>query len=381
MKLRRLIEVEPLAEGRWSKIARSLFERLAKDVGRENRVRELAQAAQGRGTRGAWAARPSVGVAAALLVVASLATAGWAFRKTAAPSTDAPMSPSHIVTGSTASLFVVGSNAIAVAPASAIVVSGDDEHGVLAVVERGRVTFNVAPRRGRPPFVVQAGDVGVRVVGTQFTVARTGDGARVEVQHGVVEVNSAGMTAHVRDGETWPAGAANDDAQAVAGSDAAVPTAPVAPSGLAASSAPPAAAALPASSRRDAVAVDTRPRSAAPAVAPAPHAPALTRAGVDADDGGSVAPAPSVADVLSAQARFERAERFERSDPERALTLYRDVAADSGPWAMNALFASARLQADRGATTEAKALLGEYIRRYPQGPNAADARRMLDGKN
>ena len=289
------------------------------------------------------------------------------------PSTGALMSPSHIVTGLTGSLLVVGANSIAVAPESALVVSGDDEHGILAVVERGRVTFSVAPRRTRPPFVVQAGDVGVRVVGTQFTVARTGDGAHVEVAHGVVEVTCAGVTANVRDGETWPAEIANHDPAPESRTaeadrpeppalDIATPvlptagatTAPVGPTG------------------------DARPRTAPASTAvaarwlySAPHP--------EADDAADAAAPSSLPDPTSPQSRFERAERLERSDPDRALSLYREVAADYGPWAMNALFAAARLQAERGANPDARALLTAYIGRYPRGPNAGDARRMLGG--
>jgi hypothetical protein len=81
--------------------------------------------------------------------------------------------------------------------------------------------------------------------------------------------------------------------------------------------------------------------------------------------------------VASAQSRFEQAERFERSDPAHALEIYREVAAANGPWGMNALFAAARLQAERGRP-EARALLAEYVARFPQGPNVSDARRMLD---
>jgi hypothetical protein len=45
---------------------------------------------------------------------------------------------------------------------------------------------------------------------------------------------------------------------------------------------------------------------------------------------------------------------------------------------MNALFAAGRLQAARGARADALALLSEYVMRYPQGPNAHDALRILD---
>jgi hypothetical protein len=76
---------------------------------------------------------------------------------------------------------------------------------------------------------------------------------------------------------------------------------------------------------------------------------------------------------------YEAAARREVSDPEGAMATYRTLAAGGGPWAANALFASGRLSAERGRRADAKRLLGEYLTRYPRGPNAEDARRLLDG--
>jgi hypothetical protein len=63
----------------------------------------------------------------------------------------------------------------------------------------------VAPRADRAPVWVHAGDVGVRVVGTAFTVTRTpGDHeVSVEVEHGTVEVHRAGTVAPVTRGQRW----------------------------------------------------------------------------------------------------------------------------------------------------------------------------------
>jgi TolA-binding protein len=57
-----------------------------------------------------------------------------------------------------------------------------------------------------------------------------------------------------------------------------------------------------------------------------------------------------------------------------ALATYRELAAGSGPWAMNALFAEGRFEVERGHRAEAKRLLDEYLARFPSGPNAQDAR-------
>jgi transmembrane sensor len=64
-------------------------------------------------------------------------------------------------------------------------------------LDRGEAWFQVAKDRSRP-FVVEAGDVRVRAVGTAFSVRRTGSGADVRVTEGVVEVWSTGSEQNVR---------------------------------------------------------------------------------------------------------------------------------------------------------------------------------------
>ncbi|MGO8993041.1 MAG: tetratricopeptide repeat protein, partial [Polyangiaceae bacterium] len=80
----------------------------------------------------------------------------------------------------------------------------------------------------------------------------------------------------------------------------------------------------------------------------------------------------------SAQSQYEAAARLERSDPARALRLYTDLARGSDAWAQNALYAAGRLQADRGARGDADRLLEEYLRRFPRGSNAQDARALRE---
>jgi TolA-binding protein len=69
---------------------------------------------------------------------------------------------------------------------------------------------------------------------------------------------------------------------------------------------------------------------------------------------------------------------MEASNPEGALSIYRKLAAGSGPWAANALYAAGRLQADRGRRGEASQLLQQYLTRFPNGANARDAKDLLD---
>jgi transmembrane sensor len=64
-------------------------------------------------------------------------------------------------------------------------------------LQQGEAWFQVAHDRTRP-FIVEAGEVRVKAVGTAFSVRRTGDGADVQVTEGVVEVWSVGDEANVR---------------------------------------------------------------------------------------------------------------------------------------------------------------------------------------
>jgi len=80
----------------------------------------------------------------------------------------------------------------------------------------------------------------------------------------------------------------------------------------------------------------------------------------------------------SPREQFELAESLERSDPDRAISIYGELASQSGTWADNALFAEARLELDRGHRAKAKQLLSEYLERFPQGPNASDAKALLE---
>ncbi|MBS2018314.1 MAG: FecR domain-containing protein [Deltaproteobacteria bacterium] len=320
------IPVEPLGEARWAKIDDAVFRALDADA-------ELPRATSNgpRPTRKATYVLVAAAIAAAAVLVLLV---GRPFGGGAS----AVLNPSHIETGASASRLAIGESTVEVGPSSAVVASGDDTAGVLLVVERGRVDCEVTPRRSRPPFVVQAGNVRVRVVGTRFTVAREGADVRVAVVHGAVEVSRGADVTVLRDGTSWSSA---ETAPAVSG----------------AASAPPSAST---------VAVEVAPPSSS-------LAPSSASAPVPAPPKASAAPSPST----DPQKIFESAAQREASDPDGAITAYRKVAAGGGAWAPPALFAAGRLAADRGRAGEAKALLEEYLRRYPSGANAEDARRML----
>jgi hypothetical protein len=231
------------------------------------------------------------------------------------------------------------------------------------------VTLDVEGRVARAGFVVQAGEVRVRVVGTKFTVSRRKDWASVGVERGAVDIDVAGKTVRVHAGETWRSADASETTPAP--SDEATAIGPLSALAGAASSSP------------DASNVFARERAGG------------RRGGPGGGHGGprvaasppdSPVPTASSAVLLppgrSSQELFEEAARIEVSDPIRAIRIYRQLAAQHDargePWAANALFARGRLLAALGAPVEARATLSEYLSRFPRGPNAEDARLLLD---
>lgn len=322
MKSKLQIEVEPLSEARWSKIEAGLFEQMD----REGRI----SAPPARRAPVAFFKRRAV-VMGAVGFAAAAAFAAVAGRSLFEGGGQSPaIQASRIVTGTSPSHVVLGTSALEVSPESAVVASGDDKQGLLVVLEKGSVDCEVAPRKGRPPFVVLAGDVRVKVVGTRFVVTRAPEGVSVRVDHGVVEVARGGETKVLHDGEQWSEAKTASESPSVA--PAPVPAAP---------SEEPAAAHVPSKGK-------------------APH----------------VAPTGAT-DPNSDQKAFERAASLEVRDAETALATYRRLGAGSGAWAAPSLYAAGRLAADRGRGAEARTLLTEYLRRFPSGPNARDARRLL----
>jgi hypothetical protein len=318
MSLGKKLDVEPLSEQRWSRIERDLFDRVD------------------RGEVDASAPTPSAHVeaaprwrmSAALVLAGAVAAIGGAAAWHAlAPPRTMATAPSRITTEGAGSHVSVGEASLDLAPQSTVFVSGDDARGVTVLLERGRVELEVPPRLGRPPFVVEAGDVHVRVVGTHFAVARSAADVVVEVQRGVVEVSEGADHVDVHSGERWPMAT---------------------PATSVASSAPTATS----SASTDAIPTSATTSNAAPL---------------------SASSAPTKAREL-----YESASRLEATRPDEAISIYRDLAAKGGPWGMNALFAEARLEMERGHRDEARRLLRDYLARYPAGPNANDARQLLE---
>lgn len=301
--MKKPLDVEPLSEARFARAERLLFERLAREG--------VAAPIPSRGRSIGWGA--AFAAVAALLVL--LVWRPWAVPPPVVGVAPSP-SPAHFVSEGSASHVALGENELDLGPRTSLVSTGDDEHGIVLVLEEGSVTCHVAPRHGRPSFVVQAGDVRVTVKGTRFTVTRAGVAVTVEVESGVVDVDSDGTRTELTAGGHWPTTAI-----------VAAPTV-----------------------------TTTATASTAPTVVP---------------------PSTTARPTPDARARFEAAETLEASDPEAALGAYASLAKGSGPWAENALFAEGRLLAERGRNADAQKVLRDYLARYPSGPNAGDARTLL----
>lgn len=86
---------------------------------------------------------------------------------------------------------------------------------------------------------------------------------------------------------------------------------------------------------------------------------------------------PKRAAAEDARAKYERLLALEASDPAAAITGYLELARGHSRWAEISLFAAARLSADR-REARARVLLDMYLRRFPNGANAADARQLLE---
>ncbi len=347
------LSVEPLSDLSWQRIERRLFA--------DGAVSTRDAAAENGRARWRLAA-----VAAMVAAAAALALLLWPRggdrevvrvddEPVRVPDTT-PRPPSRIVTTDARSSFSVGDVALDVAARSALLVSGDDASGVLIVLERGEVVFRVAPRGGRPPVVVHAGDARIEVVGTAFTVTRVGDSARVAVHEGVVAVLAHGRRAQVAAGQTW------------SGDDASAPVPPARE---------PEAEPHEREQRRDrsedraGTRLQRREKGTGAGARPDSRAHAGT--GAPSQAAGS-----TTATAIDEQALYERAARMEASRPGSALAIYDRLAGGRGPWAANALFAQARLELELGHRDRARRLLRSYLARHPRGANAEDARQLLD---
>ncbi len=223
--------VEPLSRQAWERVETRLFERL----GRGEHLPSANVSVRGPAPVRIWigaAALVLTGTVLLWLVLDTLHHVDTLHR--AAPVATAPLAPApmaahapvvapaprtasevtRIVTTSAETRTTLGDAALTLAADSDVRVRGNDSEGWLIELERGEVECEVAPRRGRAAFVVQAGETRVSVVGTRFSVRRAGDSVSVSVREGHVQVESGKRVALLGPGERWPAASAEPPARA-----------------------------------------------------------------------------------------------------------------------------------------------------------------------
>jgi transmembrane sensor len=165
-------------------------ERLARNLAR---VRER----QGKRQRRTVLLASMVAVAAAA-VVTLLMTA--TLRPPARPPALALAPSTTLAAKNPTTTFADGSVA-RVAEGAELVVESASAELIEAVLVSGAADFEVTGNPNRQ-FVVMAGPVSVRVVGTRFRVERDGERTRVAVSEGRVEVREGGLTTFLEAGES-----------------------------------------------------------------------------------------------------------------------------------------------------------------------------------
>jgi transmembrane sensor len=104
------------------------------------------------------------------------------------PELTARPQPSTLPVDSRVVRLADGSTAMALDPATEIIVAEDKNDHAALVLNRGRGRFDVKPRPTRR-FVVHVGNVTITVMGTLFTVERVADRVGVAVERGTVRVD------------------------------------------------------------------------------------------------------------------------------------------------------------------------------------------------
>jgi hypothetical protein len=199
----------------------------------------------------------------------------------------------------------------------------------------------VAPRQ-REPYIVRAGDVVVRVVGTQFRVARFEERVTVAVERGIVDVQFRGEVHRLTAGQSW------SSQEQTASTTVPAPT-QTPPSTIDEPVPPP---------------TNTKP------------AKTIDRPAVGSNGKPVAIDEPKKIADQAAKAKYYEMTALERRDPKRASEGYLELSKGNSEWSANALFALGRLAHDR-KDPKAKTFLEIYLKRFPKGGNAEDARDLL----
>lgn len=341
-----LLPVDPLTKHTRESIIDNVIGQVARDTYR------LAEAPPSQPKHWLWLGiglSAAAGVLVLLLLRPSILTT---------PSVARTGEPTRVVAGDAASTVTVGTSTLTLGARSSVLVNGDDDRGIEVNLENGSVLCQVAPRHGRPPFQVVAGHVRIVVVGTEFAVSRTNQLVSVDVTSGEVRIIAGGKETLLNAGGRW----SSDDNKPEKLPERTKVNVPPAPTARPSTSVAPER-----TSGRRRTRDDIRK---APVKTPKNDTPKTDRTTPKND---ALEPPQKHSDEV----RYKRAASLERSSPEEAMALYRQVEESGGGWAASALFARARLHLERGGTQTARQLLSRYLRLHPQGANAAMAKRLL----
>jgi hypothetical protein len=346
--------VEPMSDVAWSRVERGLWARV--DAGEAGPANAPGRTERRSGARW-WIIAAPLAAAAILAIVVGLRLILPVGRGEEPVRIVSPADPSGASAPSSVSFE---DSHIELDPDTALVTSHDSGHPHV-LLERGGAWFTVAPRRSRPELIVRAGDATVRVVGTRFRVARSEEHIAVEVDHGAVDVQFRGIVVAVPRGHRW---SSESPARATVLATVRPPA--------------PAVAAKPEPASEPDPEIEIDPTDTSPTKRPAKR---TTRPPARPDAAGSAAPAPltggaPAADIDRERAEYERLAALEPKAPDAAQAGYMALAKGTSRWAGLALYAAARLAADRH-DKRAETLLGIYLQRFPNGPNAEDARSLL----
>ncbi|MEO7735794.1 MAG: FecR domain-containing protein, partial [Kofleriaceae bacterium] len=177
--------IEPLSDTAWSRIERGVWSELDAEVA----------VPPARSARRWWL------VGGALVAAAAIVAVVLGVRTDSGPLAVVD-EPSRVVSGTGPSAVSFGDAHITMDAETALVLGREAGHPVV-LIERGAAWFTVAPRDGRPAFIVRAGDASVHVVGTRFRVARSEEQISVAVEHGVVDVRFRGAVTTVGARQHW----------------------------------------------------------------------------------------------------------------------------------------------------------------------------------
>lgn len=351
--------VEPMSDVAWSRVERGLWARM-------DAAGATASVAHARPASRRW------WIGAAPLMAAAAVAAIVLGTRTSTQEIAITDEPARVVSGSAPSSVSFGDAHVELDANTALVMNHETGHPIV-LLERGAAWFSVAPRKQRPEFIVRAGDATVRVVGTRFRVARSDERIVVDVERGLVDVQFRGSVAAIGASQRW-----SSEAPGTVSMIAGTPP-PIGPVASAEPLTEPSTE--PSAELSTEPPVTSRPARTRPEPKPiAKQAPALgakaeptPKADAKTDTKTGELPA---AGVDADRTEYERLAALEPKEPATALAGYLTLARGTSRWADLALYAAARLAADR-RDRRAETLLGIYLQRFPDGANAADARQLL----